>query len=152
MRLYVLCAVPFAVAVAACAFEPNGPGGPDDDPGLPDPGIPSDVDAAPVEQPPDDPTPLPPDPPLPEAPTVWCRVEGTNLGVVGVKVMASNRTYTFESWQTGAGGAVVGFTLTGPADVRYEVRTSTDRHNGTALIYSGEERIMRVDFCVSFDD
>jgi hypothetical protein len=151
MRLYVLCAMTFAAALAACAFEPTGP---IDDPGLPDPGIPSDVDAGvPVEQPPDNPAPPPSDPPLPpEAPTVSCRVEGELLGVVGVKVTAFSRTYTFESWQTGAAGAVVGFTLTGPANVSYEVRTSTERLEGESLVYSGEERIMRVDFCSSFDD
>ena len=139
MRLYVLCAMPFAAALAACAFEPNGPGGPED-PGLPDPGIPSDVDAAPVDLPPD-------------APTVTCRVEGPNIGVVGVKVTVFNRVYTFDSWQTDAGGAVVGFILTGPtSNVEYEVRTSTARHEVESLVYSGDERIMRVDFCVSFDD
>ncbi len=148
MRLYALCAMPFALA--ACAFEPTGPGGPDDDPGLPDPGIPADVDAAPVDQPPD-PTPPPPDPPMPP-PTVICRLEGPMLGVAGVKVTAFNRTYTFESWETSGSGAIVGFTLSGPAQVRYEVRTTIDRHNGESLIYSDDETITRVDFCSGFDD
>ena len=147
MRLYVLCAMPFAAALVACAFEPSGPDGPIDDPGLPDPGIPADVDAAPVDPPPD-----PPPPPPPAAPTVSCRVEGDHLGVVGLKVTAFTRTYTFESWQAGAGSAFVGFTLSGPASVRYEVRTSTARHQGDSLVYSGDERITRVDFCAGFDD
>jgi hypothetical protein len=147
--------MPFAAALAACAFEPTGPVGTDEDPGPPDPGISSDVDAAPVDQPPDDPTPPmppPPEPPPPEAPTVSCRVEGEHLGVVGLKVTVFNRTYTFESWEASASGALVGFTLTGPSNVRYEVRTSTERHEGESLVYSGDQRIMRVDFCVSFDD
>jgi len=149
MRLYVLC----AMTLAACAFEPTGGPGEPEDPGQPDPGVVPDVDAGVVEQPPDNPPPPdPPPPPPPEPPTLTCRIDGENLGIVGAKVEAgSNRTYTFEQWQTNAAGAIVGFTLSGPANnLRYEVRAGDERHMGDTLVYEGNERISRVDFCVSF--
>ena len=133
MRLYVLC----AISLAACAFEPGGPTEPDDDP-LPDPGIPADVDAAVV----DDPT--PPDPP--PAPPIQCRVENENLGVVGLQVMGTQGLFTFQAWKLGH-GKPVGFTLTGPANVRYEVRTTRDQRMIEALVYDGRDEITRVDFC-----
>jgi hypothetical protein len=86
------------------------------------------------------------------APTVECRVEGEHLGVVGLKVTTWNRTYTFSAWETSSVGAVVGFTLTGPSsNLRYEVRADDERFMGDSLVYSGEDRISRVDFCVSFE-
>lgn len=145
MRLYVLC----AMSLAACAFEPTGGPGEPEDPGMPDPGIPADVDAAIVEDPP----PPDPPPPAPEPPTLTCRIEGDNLGIVGAKVEADNRTYTFEAWQTNADGAIVGFTLSGPTNnLRFEVRTGDDRHTGDTLVYEGDKRITRVDFCVSLGE
>lgn len=143
MRLYVLC----ATILSACAFEPSGPGDPGD-PGTPDPGIPGDVDAAVAGEPPVDPT--PPDPPQP--PTVECRLEGEHLGIVGATVEVGSRTYVFASWQTSPQGSPIGFTLSGPSQVRYEVRTEADRDFGDTLVYEGTDRITRVDFCVSFDD
>jgi hypothetical protein len=151
MRLYVLC----AMSLAACAFEPSGPLDPGDDVGEPDPGINGDVDAANVVDPPSpDAAPSPPDaPPTPEPPTLDCRIEGDNLGIVGAKVTAGTREYTFVSWDANAAGAYTGFRLEGPAgNLRYEVRTSTDRHTGDTLVYSGNERITRVDFCVTGGD
>src|SRR5689334_13612967 len=130
MRLYVLCAMSFA----ACAFEPSGPSDPGDDDVQPDPGIPTDVDAGVVEQPPD---PTPPDPIPPTPPTLVCRIEGDNLGIVGAKVTAGTREYTFVSWDANASGAYTGFQLEGPTgNLRYEVRTTTDRHTGDSLVYS----------------
>lgn len=146
MRLYVLCAMTFA----ACAFEPTGGPGEPDDPGQPDPGVISDVDAAVVEQPPGD----PPPPPPPSPPTLTCRIDGDNLGIVGAKVEAgSNRTYTFEQWRTNASGAIVGFTLSGPTNnLRYEVRAGDERQMVDALAYDSSSPISRVDFCVSGGD
>lgn len=143
MRLYVLC----AMTLAACAFEPTGPYDPGDE-GTPDPGIPSDVDAGFVGEPPVDPTPPEPLPP----PTVQCRLDGANLGIVGAVVRFGNRSYTFAAWETSASGEPIGFTLTGPANVRYEVRTDGDRQMVESLVYQGTDRITRVDFCVDFDD
>jgi hypothetical protein len=145
MRLYVLC----AISLGACAFEPSGPLDPGDDVGQPDPG--GDVDAANVVDPPSpDAAPSPPDaPPPPEPPTLTCRIEGENLGIVGAKVTAGTRQYTFISWDANAAGAYTGFRLQGPSsNLRYEVRTANNSHTGDTLVYTDNERIMRVDFCV----
>jgi len=131
------------MTLAACAFEPTGPNGPGDE-GTPDPGIPSDVDAGVVGEPPVDPTPPPP--------TFACRLDGANLGVAGVVVTAANLSYTFATWKTWASGEPIGFTLTGPPDVTYEVRTGRARQMIQSLVYQGTAAITRVDFCVSFDD
>lgn len=146
MRLYVLC----AMTLAACAFEPTGPHDPGDE-GTPDPGIPSDVDAGVVGEPPVDPTPPDP-PPAPEPPTVACRIEDAHLGIDGLRARVGGRTYTFASWQRSPQGESIGFTLTGPANVRYEVRTTDDRRMVESLVYEGIDSITRVDFCVGFDD
>lgn len=146
MRLYVLC----AMTLAACAFEPTGPHDPGDE-GTPDPGIPSDVDAGFVGEPPVDPTPPDPPPTL-DPPTVLCRIEGQHLGVDGLRARAGSRTYTFASWQRSPQGEPIGFTLTGPSNVRYEVRTEGDRDFGDTLVYAGTAVITRIDFCVDFDD
>jgi hypothetical protein len=134
------------MSLAACAFEPSGPLEPGDDDVEPDPGIPTDVDAGVVEQPPDPP---PPDP-LPP-PTVECRVEGDNLGIVGLQVISPRGTYTFDRWEKSHGN-LVGFTLTGPDNARYEVRTDHDHFMIDSLVYSGEATVMRVDFCVTSGD
>jgi hypothetical protein len=146
MRLYVLC----AMSLAACAFEPSGPLDPGDDVGQPDPGMSGDVDAANVVDPPSpDAAPSPPVD-APEPPTLLCRIEGGDIGIVGAKVTTdTNREYTFLSWDTNAAGAYTGFRLQGPSsNLRYEVRTANDTHTGDTLVYTDNERIMRVDFCV----
>lgn len=143
MRLYALC----AVTLAACAFEPSGPSDPGDDDVVPDPPIPADVDAAVVVNPPD------PPPPPPDPPTLSCRIEGDNLGIVGAKVTTGSREYTFVSWDANAAGADTGFRLEGPANnLRYEVRTTSERRMGESLVYTGSERIMRVDFCLGGEE
>ncbi len=135
--------------LAGCAFEPGGPGGPADDPGLPDPGIDPELDAGVVTQPP-----LPPPPR-----TVACRVDGADLGVVGLQVTSPIGTYGFESWQAASNGDLVGFTLAGPAGVHYEVRTGRTRFWSELMLWTHPELasglaepITRVDFCASPDE
>ncbi|MBZ0232716.1 MAG: hypothetical protein K8M05_10335, partial [Deltaproteobacteria bacterium] len=70
-------------------------------------------------------------------PTVECRLEGEHLGVVGATVVVGSRTYVFASWQTSPQGSPIGFTLSGPSQVRYEVRTEADRDYGDTLVYEG---------------
>ena len=134
------------LALAACAFEPGGPGEPDDE-GTPDPGIPGDVDGA---------VPTTPDPPPPPPPTmVTCRVDGANLGVAGLVVVTPQGTHTFQGWVTSTSGGLVGFSIAGSSVVRYEVRTDRDRYwsenqiwnvpNGGGGVQS--ETITRIDFC-----
>jgi hypothetical protein len=86
---------------------------------------------------------------------VNCRVDGANLGVVGVRVTARQRTYVVEAWQSDS-GVLVGFTLSGPDDVRYEVRTERDRYWSEAMLWTVPggrlEAITRVDFCAEPDD
>jgi hypothetical protein len=124
------------VSLAACAFEPGGPGdpgpGPDPDPPL------ADVDGGSV-------TPTPPAP-------VKCRVDGPNLGVVGLTVEVPDQgVWRFDSWTVTPGGELVGFTLSGPDDPRYEVRADDDRYWGRGMIFvvPEAESITRVDFCAT---
>lgn len=122
------------VSLAACAFEPSGPGdlgpGPDPDPPL------ADVDGGAV-------TPTPPAP-------VECRVEGPNLGVVGLTVeVPGGGTWRFESWQALPSGEPAGFTLSGPPNPSYEVRADRDRFWVTEMVFvvPRDKAISRVDFC-----
>ena len=136
----------YLLGLAACAFEPGGPGEPEDE-GRPDPGLPADVDGSVPTTP--DPPPPPPPPPM-----VDCRVERANLGVVGLRVTAEMRTYVVEAWQADS-GVLVGFTLSGPDDVRYEVRTERDRYWSESMLWTvpggRREAITRVDFCAEPD-
>ena len=59
---------------------------------------------------------------------------------------------------TAANGDFVGFTLSGPATVRYEVRAGQERFISETLTWqhpalpADTPNLSRVDFCVSFDD
>jgi len=131
------------VSLGACAFEPSGPGDPGPGPD-PDPPLPADVDAGVT----------PPPPP----PVVDCRAEGGNLGIVGLIVdVPEQGMYRFDSWQVTPAGELVGFTLSGPPEPRYEVRADDDRFEGREMLWvhpqlasGGADAITRVDFCADF--
>jgi hypothetical protein len=126
--------------VAACAFEPGGDPGGTGNPESPDAAPSPDVDAA---------TP----PPLGRV--VSCRVEGSDLGVVGLVVDAGAAgQFRFERWNTAPGGELIGFALSGPTVVQYEVRAGRDRFWGQSLTWlhpdllDGDPKpISRVEFC-----
>jgi hypothetical protein len=140
MRRVVLLAL---VSLAGCAFEPSGPGDPDPiDPGEPD--DPLYVDAGVV----------PPPPPPP--PTTECRVEGPNLGVVGLMVSAPGQgIYRFDSWQLDNDGDPIGFVMSGPSTVRYQVRADEARFIADTLVWTHPstepDAITRIDFCAVED-
>jgi hypothetical protein len=128
------------VSLAACAFEPSGPGdlgpGPDPDPPL------ADVDGGAA-------TPTPPAP-------VDCRVQGPDLGVVGLTVAGPQGVWRFDGWQVTPGGDLVGFVISGPPDPRYEVRADDDRFWGRDMFWvhpelsrGDAEPIERIDFCAT---
>lgn len=131
------------VSLGACAFEPSGPGEPSPiDPDEPD--GPADVDAG-VE------------PPPPTTTVVECKVEGANLGVVGLVVEVPGQgRYRFESWQDDGDGGWIGFTISGPLAVRYQVRADEDRFWGQTMVWThpgqDPDGITRVDFCVTPDE
>jgi hypothetical protein len=79
--------------------------------------------------------------------------------VVGLTVEVPGQgSYRFESWQTLVGGELVGFTLSGPAGVRYEVRADEDRFWASTLLWShpdlpaDADAISRIDFCAQPPD
>jgi len=140
MRRHLVLASLATLTMAACAFEPGGdpgPGDPADPDGPLDPSDPG-VDAGTA-------TPLR---------TVRCRVEGPDLGKLLMIDAEPMGTYEVVSWQTVPGGALVGFTLRGPAEVHYEVRTGRTKFWGQALTWTHPQLadgpvtpISRVDLC-----
>jgi hypothetical protein len=134
------------VSLGACAFEPSGPGEPS--PIEPDePDGPANVDAG------DEPTTTPP----PTTTIVECRVEGANLGLVGLVVEVPGQgAYRFESWQDDGDGEWIGFAISGPIDVRYQVRADEERFWGETMAWTypgpDPDGITRIDFCATPDD
>ncbi len=87
-----------------------------------------------------------------------CKIEGSDIGVVGALVHVGGDIVVFESWTPKADspGEFVGFTLSpNAASISYVVKTGIDRYPATGVAWShpggasgpGAPGISNVDFC-----
>lgn len=91
-----------------------------------------------------------------------CKIEGSDIGVVGAPVQVDGEIVVFESWTPKADspGEFVGFTLSpNAASISYVVKTGGDTYPSSGVTWShpggasgpGAPGISNVDFCVEDD-
>ncbi len=82
-----------------------------------------------------------------------CKIEGSQIGKVGVVLEHDGVAVTFTSWQTKPGepNEFVGFTytLSGASSVVYTVKAGTQKYidDATTYVVPGTHAISNVDFC-----
>lgn len=82
-----------------------------------------------------------------------CKIEGSQIGKVGLVIEHDGVAVTFTSWQTKAGepNEFVGFTYTlaGASSVVYTVKAGTKKYidDATSYVVPGTQAISNVDFC-----
>ena len=82
-----------------------------------------------------------------------CKIEGSQIGKVGLVLEHDGVAVTFTSWQTKAGepNEFVGFTytLSGASSVVYTVKAGTKKYidDATTYVVPGTQAISNVDFC-----
>jgi hypothetical protein len=159
MRSKSALLIVIAAAAAGCTFDGSGtslPQGDDDD----GPVVGDGPDAGendPPTDPPDDPVPVEPDA-APPPQVVFCRVDGEDLGVDGLKVAVDAETIDFLEWvpRPNRPDEYIGFRLSdNAADVEYRVTAGQDTYNGSGVEWinprAEEEgdapKITRIEFC-----
>lgn len=87
-----------------------------------------------------------------------CKIEGSQIGKVGLVLEHDGVAVTFTSWQAKPGepNEFIGFTytLSGASSVVYTVKAGTQKHTGDTSTYvvPGTHAISNVDFCDCPDD
>jgi len=82
-----------------------------------------------------------------------CKIEGSQIGKVGLQLEHDGVAVTFTSWQTKPGepNEFVGFTytLSGASSVVYTVKAGTQKYidDATTYVVPGTNAISNVDFC-----
>lgn len=82
-----------------------------------------------------------------------CKIEGSQIGKVGLQLEHDGVAVTFTSWQTKPGepNEFIGFTytLSGASSVLYTVKAGTQKYidDATSYVVPGTQAISNVDFC-----